>query len=153
MKALANYKEWLKESRELAGSSDYEVTLEPWLVRPLGINSTICPGGGEMRAYNVYLDGELILGRKKFGMVGSKEGGILQAILPNKNPDIAFVENINIPERLRGKGIGAKIYQALANQIKRTIVNSSDSRAAGPISFQTSSSQAFWSKHKEFKPQ
>ena len=153
MKILDNYTEWLKESRELTRSSGYEITLKPWIVRPLGMNSTICPGGGEMRSYTVYLNGEEIIGRNKFGMVGSKEGGILQAILPNNNPDIAFVENINIPEGLRGKGIGAKIYQALANEIKRTIVSSSDSRAAGPVASQTSSSEAFWAKHKEFKPQ
>jgi predicted GNAT family acetyltransferase len=132
------------------------------ITRTINKGSMVVKNGGVMKSYTVYLDGEEIIGAspqtsKKYAYVGSKEGGLLNVIIPNKEDgtpsDKAFVMNISIPENLRGKGIGAKIYQALANKIRKTIISSADNEAAGIVASQTPSAKSFWQKHKEFKPQ
>jgi hypothetical protein len=118
--------------------------------------SIIAKNGGTLKSFTVYLNGEEIMGAgpasKHYAYVGSKEGGLLNVIIPN-NSDKAYVYNINIPEKYRGKGIGAKIYQALANKLRRTLVSSAHEEAAGFVASLTPSAEAFWEKHKEFKPQ
>ena len=140
--------------------SEEEITLVDGIEKRIDKNpnpkvQSILPPG-LFKSYTVLLNGEEIMGASphtstKYAYVGSKEGGLLNVVIPDDS-DKAYVMNINIPENLRGKGIGAKIYQAVANKINRTVISSGDDNALGMIASQTPSSQSFWKKHKSFEP-
>jgi hypothetical protein len=140
--------------------SEEEITLVDGIEKRINKNpnprvQTILPPG-LFKSYTVLLNGEEIMGASpqtatKYGYVGSKEGGLLNVVIPDDS-DKAYVMNINIPENLRGKGIGAKIYQAVADKINRTVISSGDDDALGMIASQTPASQSFWRKHNSFEP-
>jgi hypothetical protein len=99
------------------------------------------------------LDGEDLgnYGEHKQGDDGT--GGHLYLILPH-NENVAYVGNVSIPKELRGKGIGKKIYQAIADKINKPIRSSLEHKnSKGETQHsQYDDGKNFWKNRDSFQP-
>ena len=84
--------------------------------------------------------------------LGNYKSGYLYLILPD-NDNVAYVGDVSIPEKLRGQGIGKKIYQAIADKIKKPIRNSMENKSIDMNFYgQFKDGQNFWKNRDSFQP-
>jgi hypothetical protein len=105
---------------------------------------------------NKYITGQTPktnLGDKDLGNYGEGDtGGHLYLILPD-NENVAYVGSVSIPIEHRGKGIGKKIYQSIADKINKPIRSSSEFRFPdGTNAQQKPDGKNFWKNRDSFQP-
>ena len=84
--------------------------------------------------------------------LGNYKSGYLYLILPD-NDNVAYVGDVSIPEKLRGQGIGKKIYQAIADKIKKPIRNSMENKSIDMNFYgQFKDGKNFWKNRDSFQP-
>jgi hypothetical protein len=112
------------------------------------VQNVIVNYGGE------YITGQLPKTNLSDGNYGEGDfGGHLYLILPD-NKNVAYVGNVSIPKEYRRKGIGTQIYQAIANKIGKTILDSTKFKSSdGSSTGQSEAGRNMWKKKSSFEPE